>query len=750
MFTSKRKDKFTTGLINTRNDCFANSSVQAFASLPGLNLYLNDILQRHQDVQRLGLEEIPKLPLHMALAVIVDQLQEQITTTKAMSVWPFLQVIESIFNSKISTNQNDAHELIQLILETLENENIKLKKFNKSKAIKKDIIIPEFPFNGLLADQLTCLSCRNSSTPSFHPFSVFSIPVPESNTAKLTEMFKNSESETINGYNCLRCKINAILKIEEGKKEKGVVITDELSQILSQLQDLNNRNVSINSDLSETLENFIKNYKYETFIADAFKSTIVKKTLVVKAPKLLTVHLSRSMFSGQFFTRNGCRVEFDELLNVEIDDELVEIYQEKLRAAKREKRKTNMTVASIHEEATEEEYNNYLENDEEDEEDIVGYDDDRNEPEQLARIHSKVLTKHDEAIDKAAVEQEEDIHSHMETLDDEADDTHAASTTFEIPGDSDDEADDDDDDDSESFEEESHDVFLNKENAQYKLKAIIRHQGTHNAGHYECFRHKPLFVKDVHTDNVVNLSPAIIIPEDLEEQQKQQQKQKQQQQEQEPKSNNSSNADLPTPPDSNSSSGRVPPIVSSHSPTALHDSLSPISPPQTIPSETHELNYDSEDSTSSFSRFRNMIGSFVGRRPSVTSSNGSTSRRGSIAGGSAHNNHAHQEGAHDGLSTVTESRDSATDLDAKFANHDINGSANGSHHHHHQHHHQHQHQHQHHHDPQPDKKDRKYKKMSTVSKYPFWRISDTQVNEVRVDDVLREKAGVYMIYYEKV
>jgi ubiquitin carboxyl-terminal hydrolase 16 len=127
MFTSKRKDKFTTGLINTRNDCFANSSVQAFASLPGLNLYLNDILQRHQDVQRLGLEEIPKLPLHMALAVIVDQLQEQITTTKAMSVWPFLQVIESIFNSKISTNQNDAHELIQLILETLENENIKLR-----------------------------------------------------------------------------------------------------------------------------------------------------------------------------------------------------------------------------------------------------------------------------------------------------------------------------------------------------------------------------------------------------------------------------------------------------------------------------------------------------------------------------------------------------------------------------------------------------------------------------------------------
>ena len=27
--SSKRSDKFTTGLINNRNDCFANSSVQA-------------------------------------------------------------------------------------------------------------------------------------------------------------------------------------------------------------------------------------------------------------------------------------------------------------------------------------------------------------------------------------------------------------------------------------------------------------------------------------------------------------------------------------------------------------------------------------------------------------------------------------------------------------------------------------------------------------------------------------------------
>lgn len=44
--SSKRSDKYTTGLINNRNDCFANSSVQAFSSLPKLTMYMNDLLKQ--------------------------------------------------------------------------------------------------------------------------------------------------------------------------------------------------------------------------------------------------------------------------------------------------------------------------------------------------------------------------------------------------------------------------------------------------------------------------------------------------------------------------------------------------------------------------------------------------------------------------------------------------------------------------------------------------------------------------------
>ena len=49
MFT-KRPDKHTTGLINLRNDCFANSSLQAYSSLPSLTEYLNKFITSFNDL----------------------------------------------------------------------------------------------------------------------------------------------------------------------------------------------------------------------------------------------------------------------------------------------------------------------------------------------------------------------------------------------------------------------------------------------------------------------------------------------------------------------------------------------------------------------------------------------------------------------------------------------------------------------------------------------------------------------------
>lgn len=99
MFT-KRPDKHTTGLINLRNDCFANSSLQAYSSLPAWTEYLNEFIHNFKklkkfmndrnidinEIIKLRLERNPSLkhskfklanskfdiPLHFAMAQIIQ------------------------------------------------------------------------------------------------------------------------------------------------------------------------------------------------------------------------------------------------------------------------------------------------------------------------------------------------------------------------------------------------------------------------------------------------------------------------------------------------------------------------------------------------------------------------------------------------------------------------------------------------------------------------------------------------------
>ena len=43
---------------------------------------------------------------------------------------------------------------------------------------------------------------------------------------------------------------------------------------------------------------------------------------------------------------------------------------------------------------------------------------------------------------------------------------------------------------------------------KYRLRAVIKHMGSHTQGHYECYKHKPLYVKDKN-GNIFKLSPEI-------------------------------------------------------------------------------------------------------------------------------------------------------------------------------------------------------------------------------------------------
>lgn len=701
--SSKRSDKYTTGLINNRNDCFANSSVQALSSLPKLTLYLNDILKqaqflrnlldnnKHDGLKDLNLgsepqsakqeadtepeprakphpldnnpdlathlnvsrpvfsnfsstatittlslarsggdeegpladtvqnspageevaegqessennqnstfatattDQIPEIPMHEGLAQILYQLQQTVVSKTYISVWPFLHVIELIFDARISTGQNDAHELTQVILETLEKENIKLKKFVKDQSL--NVIIPDFPVRGSLADHLVCLNCRDSSKVNVHPFSMYPLPVPQESTAILADMISDNQTETIEGYSCLSCKIRAILSNE---KQRNFAGTSESERNVLQTLEKILPDIFINDDLSAELTTYIDNYNKDGVNTSILKSTIVKKTVVVDSPELLIIHLSRSVFNGMNYTRNSCNVAFEEDLGLQ-----------------------------------------------------------------------------------------------------------------------------------EQIIEKNKCVGVN--NVKYRLRATVRHQGTHSAGHYECYRHKPDFVKDVGSGEVINRTPVVDfgmdssrMAADVYNQAASASNQSDVSSISSQESELSSNVPFRTVfPETgatvarSNSTGDDDYVVGTEPPSS--SSNAPSRKPSTLKKITGFISRRSSvASTASDSDSTNAFIDSTASQTSSSQNGGFRSRVNSIAS-------LKMERKQSVDSTAISS--SGTEFTATSASETDDPATNGS------------------------TIKRRLKKLKSALKYPYWRISDAQVKEAKSGEVLGETKYVYMMYYERV
>ncbi|GAV53665.1 hypothetical protein ZYGR_0AK01670 [Zygosaccharomyces rouxii] len=748
---SKRSDRTTTGLINNKNDCFANSSVQALSALPRLTTYLNDILsqasqmvchlekdddtseevpkvrepspapsappsinkspeeleQQHQEhahhhnhltppqhqtegatpkaeleqnpldmhvssmvnmsTNRPGLPELkstntittlkdeedngdetpemsvkreasggedsgdtpvdgsnlPKLPLHRSLASMLEQLQRPITAPRHLSVWPLLHSLEVIFNARISSGQNDAHELTQVILETLQKENNKVREFVKNRELP--INIPEIPFRGKSADHLVCTACRNSSKVRVTQFNMLPLAVPQAISAKLAEMVSDNQVESIEGYSCLTCKVGKILENEKGRDPSRYETTEQ--NILASLTKAF-PNLTINDDLSEDLMNYINGYNRDGLVTSQLKSTIVKKNVVVDTPQVLLIHLSRSMFNGTSYTRNPCAVNFDEILHL----------------------------------------------------------------------------------------QEQVIQN---------------------------------------------DRCVGINNVTYQLKAIVKHSGSHSQGHYQCYRHKPDLVKDIDTHAVINRTPVIDVnlinihdPQDSKEAAATEMMEPPPvKQTCDSPSNLSSTSlsgstDLSNTNDQNDSEDYVldndDSSKVSRKPSAFRKITNFLSRRSSVSNPSLDTPDASESENVSRGR-RSTASRNTGDRSRTSSAvrNSNNPRESSVASRqgrsrSRANSTSSVQSPRSRASSVSSDR-SSSDLSAVTSSESNNygtttsasdtDSISGA-------------------DPMTRK--RHLKRIKSVLKYPYWSISDTVVHEAKPEEVLNEHKYVYMLFYERV
>ncbi|KGR04206.1 ubiquitin carboxyl-terminal hydrolase 16 [Candida albicans GC75] len=722
---SKRPDKHTTGFINLRNDCFANSSLQAYSSVPSLTDYLNKFIASYRQLvefvksNNIDIQELINLrlelnknlqnskfkrsnstfevPLHMAMASMVKKLQETEMTTRTISVWTFLHELENIFNAKMSRSQHDAHELTQLINETLENENLKFKSFvrfitlNLETILKRipdpqdysqldKIVVPEFPFDGLILSQMTCLTCHGVSQPNFTPFVILTLPVPMTTTTNLETLLEQNESEQIEGYQCIKCRVSKIAMNEEHLKRQ---IPLEDVDYINKIIDLNNNpNLCINEDLPEDLENFIKNYNVEGIDASRITSTVQKKSQILKPPKIFGLHLSRSSFDGQVVTRNSCRVKFSDKMTLSIGKE----YHDKL--------KQFQTMVQKEDEKLREKYTSNVlttdENDMEDEDvqrediDEKGEEDDDDDDEDVTTDDGTATENGTDDLDDETDEEEEEDDDDISSVMSRETETQSVTTSSTIRPNSGPTG------SSQEYSINSAPIshkqtdnlkelfkrfkFNDNDLYKYRLRAVIKHMGSHTQGHYECYKHKPLYVKDKN-GNIFKLSPEI--KDEL--------------------------------------TGEI------------HCEATPV---ESNPAQSNANNgsatmrSSSSGSSENDEGFRHKFSTMMGRRPSVFQANPT----------------GVEEILSSGLQTPAEilvDDPNQNNFDNAFATHNFRDAFNGNK------------------DTATNKKQEeekkvKMKKIPSIISKPYWRISDATVTEVSKASVLAEETTVYMLYYERV
>ncbi|KIW97510.1 uncharacterized protein Z519_01094 [Cladophialophora bantiana CBS 173.52] len=348
--TNDGRKRTIIGLSNPANDCFINSVLQALAGLGELRLYLIKELHRRQLEGPEIYESVPpvlrkgeradrvvglqKGPVTKALKEMLDALNERPIYKKTISARPMIEALERAFNTRISRNQQDAQEFLQIVLERLCDEyhaaqRARLRFANPSQS--EDTEDPSadskpsptaramtevtigaregFPFEGRIESHIQCQRCGFETKPSVTTFVSLTLNVPQKSATSLDNCFDILlKSEEIDDFKCDKCRLKHALQWKKTKLSSAVMDKDRAP--------LEKDIALIEQALQDDPEKAPEGVNLpDTNLAP--KSKIKKMTRITVFPKVIAIHLSRSVFDpGSYSTKNMAKVSYTQRLRL--------------------------------------------------------------------------------------------------------------------------------------------------------------------------------------------------------------------------------------------------------------------------------------------------------------------------------------------------------------------------------------------------------------------------------------------------